>query len=337
MRILITLIPAFLFFTGFSAAQESYRIAFYNVENLFDTIDDPKTLDEDFTPLGKQQWTLVRYSKKLKNIARVLEAMGSPDFIGLGEVENAAVLTDLTKKTGLAKYWYRFVHYDSPDRRGIDVAFLYKDEAFRVLESSIIRLHFPPEVVADYTSRDILKVKGLLPSGDTLYFFVNHWPSRRGGVKESEPKRLFVAGQLKSAIDLIFAGNPQAKIVLMGDFNDEPINNSIRRVLSALPQDTVFMQGALYNCFTKPERENKGSYYYRGNWDMLDQIMISAGLTGHSSKFQVGNPVIFSREWMMYNDKRNGPRPNRTYGGPRYYGGFSDHLPVFVDLVKRKN
>lgn len=321
---------------SFSAlrAQQSIRAAFYNVENLFDLEDDPITLDEDFTPAGKQQWTEERYQKKLGQLARVLDAMGGPAFVGLAEVENRKVLEALAEEALLRESKYEVAHFDSPDLRGIDVGLLYHKKAFKVLEQDAIRISFPPENGEPYTSRDILYVKGKLKaSGELLHIFVNHWPSRRGGVEASEPRRLLVAGALKARVDQIFAADSLANILIMGDFNDEPANKSVREVLGALPLGAQAEARALYNCFAEYQGKKLGSYNYRGNWNMLDQIIVSGALAGKKQKLRVNAPAIFSPEWLLYKDERFGPTPNRTYGGPNYYGGFSDHLPVFVDLI----
>ncbi|MCB9274337.1 MAG: hypothetical protein H6564_09880 [Lewinellaceae bacterium] len=323
-----------LFSLTLLSAQQSIRVAFYNVENLFDLEDDPKTLDEDFTPTGKQQWTAERYQKKLGQLAKVLEEMGSPVLVGLAEVENGKVLEALAATGPLRESKYGIAHFDSPDLRGIDVALLYQKKSFKVLEQDFIRIDFPPEDGEAYTSRDILHVKGKLKSsGDVLDIFVNHWPSRRGGLEASEPRRLLVASKLKAKVDELFAADSLANILIMGDFNDEPENKSVRMVLGAQPLESSMAPRSLYNCFSVYQGKKLGSYNYRGDWNMLDQIIVSTNLAQGGKKLHVSTPAIFGPEWLFYKDSRNGPTPNRTYGGPNYYGGYSDHLPVFVDLV----
>ena len=317
------------------SAQKSVRIAFYNVENLFDLEDDPNTLDEDFTPTGKQQWTAERYQKKLEQLAKVLDAMGDPAFIGLAEVENAKVMEALAEEGLLRESKYDIAHFDSPDLRGIDVGLLYQKKAFKVLEQSYIRITFPPDEKGEaYTSRDILYVKGKLKdSGDIIHFFVNHWPSRRGGEQASEPRRLLVAFKLKEKVDELFAADSLAQIVIMGDFNDEPNNKSVSEVLGAQPFGNPVAGRQLYNCFAAYQGKSLGSYNYRGNWNMLDQIIVSSALASQGHTPHASSPAIFAPEWVMYKGDRFGLSPNRTYGGPNYYGGFSDHLPVFIDLI----
>ena len=309
--------------------EATYRFGFYNVENLFDLKNDPDRNDDDFTPDGRNKWTQERYDEKLANLSKVIKGMGLPSLLGVCEVENRTVLADLAKVDALKAADYGFVHYDSPDFRGIDVALLYKKKEFKVLDSRNIQINFPAEIVEDYTTRDILQVKGVFLGRDTLHVFVNHWPSRRGGVKESQPKRMYVAQQLRKAIDELLAVNPSATIIVMGDLNDEPINDSLIKALQTQRENE---QADLYNCFMKADQEGKGSYNYRGNWNMLDHIIISAAFKQANAGLRVGQAVIFREEWMMYKDKKFGPRPSRSYGGPNYYGGYSDHLPVYVEV-----
>ncbi|MEN0047884.1 MAG: endonuclease/exonuclease/phosphatase family protein, partial [Bacteroidota bacterium] len=257
-----------LFFTlllTFQLAQAQFfkkkcspRIAFYNVENLFDIIDDPAKPDDDFTPEGRQEWTKARYFAKLLKIAKVVEGMEHPAFIGMCEVENKSVLEDLVSRRTLSSRAYGIAHYESPDYRGIDVALLYDQKQFKLQKSSTIRIHFPVEIVEDYTTRDVLMVEGTFQKEHQLYFFINHWPSRRGGLKESEPKRTYVAKQLKKAVDSLFQINPNAQIIIMGDFNDETDNKSIAEVLNAQEKDTSLIPKQLYNCFTKLDQANQG-------------------------------------------------------------------------------
>jgi len=310
----------------------SPRIAFYNVENLFDTVDDPTKPDEDFTPTGKQQWSQARYFAKLLKIGKVVEGMEYPAFLGLCEVENRSVLEDLVDRPSLSNRAYGIAHQESPDYRGIDVAFLYDQKQFELKKSQAIRINFPTEIVEDYTTRDILMVEGIFQKEHKLYFFINHWPSRRGGLEESEPKRTYVAAQLRKAVDSLFNINPNAQIIIMGDFNDETDNKSIVETLNAKTDATNVESQQLYNCFAKIDQSKQGSYNFRGNLNMLDQIIVSSELM-KDSQLSVSNPTIFKQDWMIYKGERYGDAPNRTFGGPNYYGGISDHFPVFVDLI----
>ncbi|HFA49227.1 MAG TPA: hypothetical protein ENJ95_09445 [Bacteroidetes bacterium] len=333
--------------------NEPLRIAFYNVENLFDTVDDPLTHDEDFTPAGRQKWTPERYRTKLQHLGQVIGGMHYPALLGLCEVENKTVLEDLCNDTGLAGHGYKFVHFDSPDFRGIDVALLYQKKRFKVLGTETVRIPFPDEIVPEmpgYTSRDLLVVEGILNKKTKVHLIVAHFPSRRGGLEKSEPKRLHVAGFLRKKIDEIMTQEPDSRIIVMGDFNDEPANKSITEILRAQPVGNVNANanaksnananaksnanGELFNCFSEYDKEGKGSYNYRGNWNMLDQIMLSGQFFQANSRLHFQSATIFREDYMMYKNKKYGATPSRTYGGPNYYGGYSDHLPVFIELGK---
>ncbi|MEM0993917.1 MAG: hypothetical protein AAGI49_12840, partial [Bacteroidota bacterium] len=256
----------------------SARVAFYNVENLFDTLDHPVHVDEDFTPTGKQKWTTQRYAAKLDNIARVIKELAFPALMGLCEVENEKVLQDLIQRDVLAAKKYDFVHYESPDFRGIDVALLYNKKAFKVKSSERIRINFPPNIVQDYTTRDVLLVKGIYRKKHPLYLFINHWPSRVGGLQKSEPKRTYVAQQVRKKVDSLFALDTNANIILMGDFNDETDNKSVARTLGATTNKKDLQAEKLYNCFAPLDQQRMGSYNYRGTLNMLDQIIVSSSL-----------------------------------------------------------
>lgn len=328
-------------FSACSVTQEGggtdqpLRIAFYNVENLFDTEDDPLTLDDDFTPTGKQEWTIERYRTKLDRIHEVAKGLHYPALLGLCEVENKKVLDDLCQTGSMADYKYESVHFDSPDKRGIDVALLYQKKEFKVKGSEIVRIDFPKDVTPDepgYSSRDLLVVNGVLPNKTEVYVLVAHFPSRRGGVAESEPKRVHVANYLKKKVEDLTKANPTAQFIIMGDFNDETTNKSMARTLQAYPLPTAPTDGRLYNCFSQLDANGEGSYNFRGEWNMLDQIILSHHFFQTNNSLQFQSAHIFKEEFLLYQDKKNGPRPNRTYGGPRYFGGYSDHLPVFVEM-----
>ncbi len=311
--------------------QSSFQVAFYNVENLFDTISDPNKYDKEFIPGTKTDWNSTRYWKKHKDLARVFDSMDWPEIIGVSEVENSTVLKDLRKMMKGKKYDY--VHYDAPDLRGIDVGLLYQPKFMKVLSSTNI---FVPLPDADtlIPTRDILYVEGKIKSsGDTLHIFVNHWPSRRGGEEASESKRMAAAKVLKTFIEQLWINKPNASIIIMGDFNDEPSNNSLKNelLLASHPSNEI----SLFNLSYQDHIEGKGSYNYRGKWNMLDQIIVSKSLSDNTGNWQVGSFEVFQREFMVYKGEKYGDAPNRTYGGPIYYGGISDHFPVRVTLERR--
>lgn len=333
MRIYLLLF-GFLLLGVKASAQQTYKLAFYNVENLFDLEDDPLTLDDEFTPEGSKKWNQIRYDKKLAHLSKVLKGIGNIQFLGLAEIENKKVVEDLMQTPAFKKNNYKIVHFDSPDRRGIDVAFAYNSALFTVAKVDTVEVVFPKAIEQDYTTRLILHIEGTLNNGSYIHFFVNHWPSRRGGAEKSQPKRLWVAAHLKREIAKIYAHSNKANVIIMGDFNDEPNNLSISSVLGALPAHTVqHIPGLLYNLFDEYDAREEGSYRYKGNWNMLDQMIVSGELIDEqSAPVQVVNPIIFQQDWMMYNSDKYGKTPSRTYGGKRYFGGYSDHLPIAVTI-----
>jgi len=315
------------------------RIAFYNVENLFDIYDAPDRDDDEFTPGSKKNWTEERYQKKLNDLSKVFGAIEFPVLIGLCEVENEKVLVDLSQTSVMKAHNYGVVHFESQDRRGIDNALLYQKGNFKVLESHHYPIDFPKSVIEEeYTTRDIVHVKGMLYDKHLVHLFVNHWPSRRGGLKASEPKRLYVAQQLRNKVDALFQEDPNSNIIIMGDFNDEPDNKSVLQTLGA--NNTVgvnqIQDKTLYNCSAKLDQMGEGTYNYRGNWNMLDQFIVSNALLRKKAALSAGDVNIFKAEWLIYNDKKYGPKPNKTYGGPNYYGGTSDHYPIYMELKANK-
>lgn len=314
--------------TASNATQQTVRFAFYNVENLFDIYDDPITKDEEFTPTGKKNWTEERYQKKLEQLSTVVADLKFPEILGVCEIENKKVLSDWVAHRKLADQNYHIVHFDSPDKRGIDNGLLYRKDHFTVLEKEAIAINFPKEIVEDYTTRDILYVKGNY-RGEVLHVFINHWPSRRGGLEASQPKRVYVASQLREKTDAILANNPKANILIMGDLNDETDNDSVAKTLGAAAPDVSTPQ-YLYN-FTQPlDAAGEGSYRYKANWNMLDQIIVSPNMT--SGKLRAVKAHIFNPDYLNYLDKKYGKKPNKTYGGPNYYGGYSDHYPVYLEV-----
>ena len=269
-----------------------------------------------------------------------MDSIGNIQFIGFAEVENKNVVEDLMKTPAFEDGKYKVVHFDSPDKRGIDVAFAYNQKLFSVKKTSTIQIHFPSEIEKDYTTRLILHVEGELNNGERLHFFINHWPSRRGGEAKSQPKRLWVAAQLKSAVSKIFEKDANANIIIMGDFNDETNNLSIASVLGALPaHKTQAIPGLLYDLYDVFDANNQGSYRYKANWNMLDQIIVSGSLLGSGNTgITIENPNIFQQKWMMYQNSKYGATPSRTYGGKKYFGGYSDHLPIYATLkIQQKN
>ncbi|MFC1734163.1 endonuclease/exonuclease/phosphatase family protein [candidate division KSB1 bacterium] len=327
------------FYKSFNAEpryESGVRIVFYNVENLFDIHDDSLVRDDDFTTEGRNKWDYYKYINKLTLIYKTLVAIGGwemPGIIGFCEVENRYVLDQLIDHTPLSQYNYEIVHQESPDERGIDVALLYRPAKFEVVHYQAIHVNFPFDT--EDKTRDILYVKGLLLDKDTLHLYVNHWPSRSGGVEKSNPKRAEAAKLLKQHSDSILQIIPSSKIVIMGDLNDEPGDESIINYLNARSDTTAINSSELIDLMTfLPKGE--GTHKYRGNWHYLDHFIITGSLINNSTKLQLSkNGVqVFKAPFLLEDDQTNlGKKPFRTFAGPNYLGGFSDHLPIFIDLL----
>jgi len=320
------------------SGQTNFRVMFYNVENLFDIFDNPEKNDDDFLPEGAMRWTAGRYHNKLNNIAKVITSAGewdTPALVGLCEVENEKVIKDLTQYSPLRKMNYRYIITDSPDLRGINVALLYQREKFKYLghESYVIRFPHNPR---KYT-RDILHVTGQVSTQDTLDVFVCHFPSRRGGEKESEPDRIYVASVLKSKSDSLMKIRKNACILILGDFNDEPSDHSVSQTLMAKPVSEEISPKNLYNLFFPFEKmKNTGTYKFQRQWNLLDQIIVSGNLITGDRSIRVlpHTASIFYRDFMVTDDKTHGgKRPKKTYHGRKHEGGYSDHFPVVVDFI----
>lgn len=314
-------------------SKKNITVAFYNVENLFDLKNEPGKRDGEFTPAGSKKWDEKRYQKKLHDLARVLSSINKnelPEIIGLAEVENKHVVEDLANTGDLKTGNYEVIHFESPDFRGIDCALMYRPDEFKPLFSAPVKVTFAND--PDYVTRDILYVKGKIKGNENLHIFVNHWPSRIGGLDKTEPKRLQVAAILKSKIDSVLESNPGANIVVMGDMNDEPQNKSLFEVLGAKLPDS---DAGLVNLMLPDDLKNLGTYNYRNNWNMLDNLVISKTLLDKKGFVCTAKKgFIFRQSWMEYTNSKGQVSPNRTYGGPNYYGGVSDHFPVYFMLKK---
>lgn len=324
------------FFALSSSAQhiDSARIIFYNTENFFDTIKDPVTDDAEFTPEGKDHWTSVRYQHKLDNISKVLRLMTEnvpPLFIGLAEIENAGVSKDLASQPNLQQYDLAVIEHDSPDPRGIDVALLYNRKLFTVTDTQFLFVKLPD---IDRGTRDILYVKGLV-NGNPLHVFVNHWPSRREGRQLSQPRRLAAAMVIKNKINQIKTSDSTAQIIIIGDLNDNPTDSTIVFGLNAIEPSLSNSPNTLYDLMVKPLRDGLFSQKYRGENDMFDQIIVTGNLLDRHSPIHLKSNTgqVFNERWLLFEHPKYGLVPNRTYTGTKYYGGFSDHLPVYIDVV----
>lgn len=337
MNINFKWLPLFLglLFTnsGFLKAQNnSYRVAFYNVENLYDTINNPLKNDNEFTPDSPKLWGSERYLHKISALSLVVQELGFPEILGLSEVENSTVLNDWSNYRRMAPHNYRHIIEQSRDSRGINVAFMYKPDAFTPISHRTHYADFSKTERADNKTRDVLYVKGTVPSGDTLHLFVAHFPSRWGGPVQSEPYRIAVAHKIKFLTDSLNRVLDNPKILVLGDFNDNPIDKSIRVVMSACHPNSK-QACTLSNPFWDLYNHGSWSSNYRGQLDLFDQIIISTNLLNATEGLRFKKAGVLNDLWLLYHDSRNGFTPNRTYAGQRYTGGFSDHLPVYVDLT----
>ena len=331
----LVLLLSLLLCTPCISAQETFRVMFYNVENLFDTLDDPDKQDDEFTPEGSRRWTNRRYYTKLNNLAKVITSVGEwefPALIGMCEVENDKVLKDLTAYSPLKKSQYRYIVTESNDARGIDVALLYQRDRFKYLHHDCIRLTFPNN--PERQTRDILHVAGQIITGDTLDVFVCHFPSRRGGEQASEPDRIHAASIVREKVDSLTLVRGKANILIMGDFNDEPTNKSISVAMNA---KGVPNGNDLYNLFHSVQKKSRiGTYKFREQWNFLDQMIVSGNLLDKDNSFSVlpETATIFQKAFLLTNDVTNGgKRPKKTFHGYKYEGGYSDHLPIYVDFM----
>jgi len=312
----------------------NYTVGFYNVENLFDTEDDPLINDDEFTDSGEKEWNDERYQLKLENISEVIYSLstnGLPIAFGLCEVENKKVVEDLVNTESLKTQNYGIVHYDSQDERGIDNAFIYRKDVLKILSSKAITPSISINGIEDRT-RDILYVKTQIKSQKSeLHFFINHFPSRSGGQEKSEPKRLSVAKLLAETIAEIKFSDENAAIIILGDFNDMPNNKSIREILGACPlENNCYLNNLSYPFHDK----HQGTYNYKGNWNVLDQIIVSKPLTNKENSMSILNneAKILQSPFVMYTSEDGTTTPSRTYGGNNYYGGISDHLATYCTI-----
>jgi endonuclease/exonuclease/phosphatase family metal-dependent hydrolase len=325
--------------------NNAVRLVFYNTENLFDIADDSITNDNEYTPTGMRGWTYNKFQRKILNLSKVFISIGgweAPEIIGMCEIENRYVLIKLINDTPLKNIGYKIIQKDSPDPRGIDVAMIYRPDKFVPISYKAIPVRFPKDPSS--RTRDILYVKGKVLGQEVLHVFINHWPSRYGGYAATKPKRAVVASILRHATDSIMQDDPNARVVIMGDFNDEPNDESITKVLMARGDSTHLDRNDLYNMMSGyAGRWRTGTNKFHESWSVIDQMIVSSSML-HAEKGLTVNANaahIFDAPFLLMEDKTYfGMKPFRTYLGPRYQGGFSDHLPVYMDLnlrVENKN
>lgn len=386
---LVTLISTSL------SAQNNYQaatVAFYNIENLFDTeisagyidgtrpytdpnyhisipvaeiskydtvffkerytyeniegkkIIRPLILQDEFSPTGKKVWTKERYNQKLKNISQVISQLGktetqsAPVIVGICEIENRQVVEDLVNQPALKSFNYGVAHFNSFDARGVDVALIYQKERFKVTKAipHVVEI-FNDDGSRSYT-RDILQVTGLL-DGEEITFLVNHWPSRSGGEKASMPKRAKAAEVMKGIFDEIRAENPDAKIMAMGDFNDDPVSPSIKKIMGAKGDKEKVKDADIYNIMEPMYKKGMGTLAYRDSWNLFDQILTTGNMVDNRKKYEnykIYKSEIFSPSYLVTPEGQYKGYPFRMYGGDTYYAnGHSDHFPVYTVLLRQ--
>lgn len=340
----LTIITLTVSFGQNSKTYKINTIAFYNVENLFDFEDDPLTFDDDRTPNGKDHWTEEIYNAKLKNMAQVISEIGNevtgttPAIIGLCEIENRRVLEDLVNQEPLLNKNYGIIHFDSPDRRGIDVALLYRKNIFTPTQYKAHELiiYDNDDSSKRVFTRDQLVASGML-DGEKIHFIINHWPSRRGGEERSRHKRINAAKLNRQIIDSLFSEDPYAKIIVMGDFNDDPSNSSIKEILKTKRNKEELKLKELYNPMEELSRKGLGTLAYRDQWNMFDQIIISTELVKKDyTSYRFYKSEIFNKEYLINSKGRYKGYPYRSFVGEGYTGGYSDHFPVYIYLIKEK-
>ena len=339
MKYFLSLLFILIVCSGLRAQTEKkpFLAVFYNVENLFDTVDDKTVNDDEFLPSSEKKWNSEKYYKKLEMLSKVILAVDSsqiPDIIGVAEVENAQVLKDLCRTLHYEKPVYSYLHKDSHDPRGIDVALLFNPNRFSVISWRTFAVNTMSQ--EGEKPRDILYVEGKAPSGDTVHVFVNHWKSRIGNSDVTETKRVFAAMKLKCLSDSILTKNTAANIIIMGDFNDDPENKSLYQILQANNKRRNREVFELFNLhFDIHNFYGAGTLYYNNSWFLFDQIIVSNNLLvntkGLYTRPDAGS--ILKHDWMFYKPDGKTFQPRPTFSGKEYLGGYSDHLPVFVKLI----
>ena len=317
-------------------------IAFYNLENLFDYENDPMTFDDDRTPDGKDHWTEEIYHAKLKNMAKVIAEIGSditgttPAIIAVCEIENRRVLEDLLNQEPLLHKDYGIIQFDSPDRRGIDVGLLYRKKLFTPtnFEAHELLIYNDNDISKRIFTRDQLLVSGML-DGEKIHIIVSHWPSRRGGEARSRPKRIKAAKLNKRIIDSLFSIDPYAKIITMGDLNDDPLSSSVKDILNTRKNRYNLKMKELFNPMEDMFRKGLGTLAWRDGWNLFDQIIISSELMKKEySSYRFYKAGIYNKSYLANSQGEYKGYPYRSFGNGAFTGGYSDHFPVYLYLIK---
>lgn len=341
MTRLFCLLFLVIFIPGISIAQKAKvaAIGFYNLENLFDTENDTLIDDEEFLPEGGRSWTLEKYNEKSANMADIISKLGLDlcpsglSILGVAEIENRKVLEDLVRQPAVKNRNYQIIHHDSPDKRGVDVALLYNPSHFKVLEHKAVPLIDFENGERRYT-RDILFVKGILDNTDTLYITVNHWPSRGGGEKQTAPYRNHGAAVNRHLYDSLRTINTTVNFVVMGDLNDNPDDESITAYLRAKLKLKDVKEQDLYNPFYEMYRRGLGSNAYRDTWSLFDQIIFSHDLMENQTGYKFYKAFVFNKEFLTTASGKYKGYPFRTFNFDNYQGGYSDHFPSYIYLIK---
>ena len=341
-RFLLILSVMVLAATTVVAQDKPYMVAFWNFENLFDIYDDPETHDEEFTPEGVKKWNEVKYQKKLSNMERVIFDMAAinkeyPIVIGVSEIENRSVLEDFVNQPKLKGAKYRICHFDSPDARGVDVAFLYRADVFKLEGSDNIKLNVPE--LPNFRTRDLVVMWGTI-EGEPFYFLVSHWPSRLGGKEASQFKRDACAKQIREIKDSLLQANPATKVVVMGDFNDDATDASLVKVMGAKGKLKELQTGDFFNPYYQMLKAGLGTLAYQDSWNLFDNICVTENLVnGTYGKLRLikgkkfyGN--IFTRPYMLQQEGQYKGYPLRTFVTNNFQNGFSDHFPVYIYIGK---
>jgi hypothetical protein len=324
--------------------QNSFKagiVAFYNLENLFDTINTEGVDDDDFTPQGLNKWTSERYWIKINRLAEAISRIGEDDgikggpaILGVSEIENRTVLQDLISHPLLKASNFQIVHYDSPDLRGVDVGMLYQPRYFRVTSSDSPELVIFNENNERVYTRDQLVVTGTF-DGETISIIVNHWPSRSSGEIVTRPRRNEAATLTRHLVDSLLSINKNAKVVIMGDLNDDPVNESLRKYLRAADNQDKLKEGELFNCMYPLFKKGVGSLYYRDSQNLFDQIIVTPALLGKDySSYKYYTARVFNKPFLIQADGQYKDYPLRTYVGTTFQGGYSDHFPVYILIVR---
>lgn len=317
-------------------------VAFWNVENLFDTLDDPTKFDDDFTVKGKLKWKKSRFDDKINRLANVIakisleETKRPPAVFGLCEVENREVIEALINHPILKSYNYKIVHRNSPDARGIDVAMIYREGVFLVDKYWYYNVELVDENGNKKRTRDILTVKGKI-DGETFFFVYNHWPSRGGGQKRTESGRIKAANVVKRYTDSLELVENKPKIVIMGDFNDDPDDKSITKGMGVCKEQKAGQDCNLVNLSYPLHQKGIGSLAYRDNWNLFDQTIVSKELLEKQNGYYALSNHVYNKEYLVNSSGRFRGYPFRTYGGGVYQGGYSDHFPIYLLLAKSSN